>query len=288
MRQGYKTHVAAEKKKSVAEISKLMAEYPIVGIVNFENLPSQQLNVMRKQMRTQEVVMKMTKSSLIKLALEKTKASKAGIEHLEKYLTGLPAVLLTKKNPFALFKLIKKSKSKAPAKAGQTVPSDINVSAGPTSFAPGPIISELASFGIKTKVEGGKLAIQQDTVIAKAGTLVTDKLASMLLRLGIEPMEIGLDLAAIYENGTIFTKSVLDVDEDKFKESVYSAARNAFNLSVEIAYPNKDNIIVLVTKAARETKSLASSANIVCKDTIGDILGKANNQMLSLKSALKI
>jgi large subunit ribosomal protein L10 len=42
-----------------------------------------------------------------------------------------------------LYKILQKSKSSAPAKAGQTAPNDIYVKAGKTSFAPGPIIGEL-------------------------------------------------------------------------------------------------------------------------------------------------
>jgi large subunit ribosomal protein L10 len=214
------------------------------------------------------------------------KESKKGIEQIEPYLKGMPALLFTKENPFALFKLIKKSKSKAAAKAGQVAPYDLMVSAGPTPFAPGPIISEFAQFKIKTKVVDGKVAIQEDTVVAKAGTVITDKLASLLMRLGIEPMEIGLDLVAIYENGLIYQRNVLDIDEGKFMADLECAARYAFNLSVETGYTTKENIELFLAKANMEAKALGMEANVLSPDTIGDLLAKANNQMLSVKSTL--
>jgi len=288
MREGYKTHVSEDKKKLVAELSKSMTDVPILGVVNLECLPTQQLNNMRKQLRSSDVTIKMAKKRLIKLAIEKIKGEKSGVEDLEEYLKGKPALLFTKENPFKVFKIIKKSKSKAPAKAGQILPADVTVSAGPTSFAPGPIISELAAFGIKTKVVDGKLAITDDVVMAKEGTEVDGKMASMLMRLGLEPMEIGLDLVAVFENGTIFTKSVLDIDEDKFKADIDNAARWAFNLSVESVYPVKENIEVLLIKAFTGTKAVAMEANILCSATVIDVIGKANNQMLSVKSALGI
>lgn len=288
MREGYKTHVSDDKKNIVVEFAKLLSDYPIIGVLNLENLPAQQLNIMRKQLRGHGVLIKMTKQKLITLAIEKAKSSKNNLEELEQYMKGMPALLFTKENPFKLFKIIKKNKSKAAAKAGQILPSDAKVSAGPTNFAPGPIISELAAFGIKTKVEEGKLAIQEDTVIATEGTEVNDKLASMLQRLGIEPMEIGLDLTAIYENGVIFTKSVLDVDEDQFLANVNNAARWALNLSVEVGYITSDNIELLVVKAFRDGKGLATEANILCSATIKDLVGKAHSQMLSVKSTLGV
>ena len=234
------------------------------------------------------MLIKMAKQKLITLAIEKAKASKSNLEEIEQHMKGMPALLSTKENPFKLFKIIKKNKSKAPAKTGQILPADAKVSAGPTNFAPGPIISELAAFGIKTKVENGKLVIQEDTIIATEGTEIDDKLASMLLRLSIEPMEIGLDLIAIYENGIVFTKSVLDVDEDQFLADINNAARWALNLSVEVGYINPDNIKLLVVKAFTEGKGLAIEANIMCSATVKDLVGKAYSQMLSVKSTLGV
>lgn len=285
MREGYTTHVSDNKKKAVAEFTKAIESSPIVGVVNLQNLPSPQVNLMRKKLRSHDVIIKMTKMRLIKRALEQAKKKHEGIEELEKHLGGMPALMFTKENPFSLYKLIKKNKSKAPAKAGQVLPADVKISAGPTNFAPGPVISELAAVGIKTKVENGKLTITQDTVIAKEGDVVSDKLASMLMRLDVKPMEIGLDVVAIYEQGTIFTKKVLDIDEEQFLADLEQAGRWAFNLAVEAAYPTTDTISVFISKAYTETKALALEAHIPTSDTITDLLGQAERQMLSVKSA---
>ena len=285
MREGYKTHVSEDKKKAVLAYTKEMKQYPIVGILNLENLPAQQLAIMRKKLRANDVSIIMGKQRLIKLAIENIKDSKKGVEELEKYMTGMPAMLFTKENPFSLYKLIKKNKSKAAAKAGQVLPADVSVNAGPTNFAPGPIISELASFKIKTKVENAKLTITDDVVIAKKDEVVSDKLASMLMRLDIKPMEIGLDLVAIYENGTVFTRDVLDIDEDQFMTELQDAARWAFNLAVEVAYPTADTIEVLIGKASRGARSLALESGFPTKDTVEEMLGKAHREMLSVSSA---
>src|SRR3989338_1052307 len=113
----------------------------------------------------------------------------------------MPALLLKKENPFSLYKILKKSKSSASAKAGQIAPRDLIVPAGPTPFTPGPVISELAAVGIKAGVEGGKVAVKVDSMIAKKGETIKPAVASMLTRLSILPMEIGLNLTAVYENG---------------------------------------------------------------------------------------
>jgi len=149
--------VAEYKKKIVNDIVKLTREYPIIGIVNMEGLPAPQLQAMRSELRG-KIDLFMTKKRFMKIALDKMKDEKKGIEQLSEKFEGMPAIIFTKENPFKLSKILQKSKTNAPAKAGQTAPDDIVVKAGPTPFAPGPIISELSDVGLKVGVEGGKVA----------------------------------------------------------------------------------------------------------------------------------
>lgn len=277
--------VAAQKQETVKRIADLIKKYPIIGSVNMENLPAAQLQNMRSQLRN-KVELLMAKRRIMKFAIEKAKSEKPGIEKIEDYLKGMPALLFTEENPFSLFKIIKKNKSKAPAKAGQIAPSDIVVKAGPTPFAPGPVIGELGALGIKTKVDAGKIAILSDAVVCKEGEEISANLAGMLTRLGIKPMEIGLDISAVYEDGNIFTKSVLDIDEDQFIADLEKAASWAFNLSVETAYPTDINKELLIQKAFRDAKALALSENILADAVVEEILAKAERHMLGLKSSI--
>ncbi|MFP4523089.1 MAG: 50S ribosomal protein L10 [Candidatus Nanoarchaeia archaeon] len=276
-------HVSQAKKDAVAEYVDLINSYDMVGAVNLENLPAKQLNVMRTKLR-KTVLVKMNKRRIMKVALEQSK--KEGLTDLEPYLKGMPALLFSNDNPFTLFKTLKKNKSTAAIKAGQIAPNDIVVTAGPTSFAPGPIIGELGAVGIKAGIEGGKVAIKQDTVVAKEGDEISEQLAGILSRLEIEPMKIGLDLTAVCENGEILTKAVLDIDEDAYYADLSQAASWAFNLAMQTAYPCEETIIALVTKAFSQSISLALDQDILTDLTVGDTLIKAHNQMLGVAGVL--
>src|SRR3989338_2207207 len=194
--------VSETKKLLVHQLIKDLQSYPIVGLVNMENLPAPQLQKMKKMLKEKGVKIIMARKKLLNLALKESKLE--NIKELSEKLRGMPAFILTKDNPFILSSIIQKNKSEAPAKAGQTSPKDIIVRAGPTNFAPGPIISELASVGIKTKVDQGKLAILADTTIVKEGEIINQKVSETLKRLDIKPMEIGLKLVAVWENGLVF------------------------------------------------------------------------------------
>ncbi len=255
----HKARASKGKKSSVDEFAKLMTDYPIIGIINVETLPSKQLQAIRGKLRN-SVLMRMTKKRLLKLAVEKIKDKKPGIEKLFEYAeTGMPALLFTKENPFKIAKAIEKSKSKSPIKAGQKAPYNIIVPKGPTPFAPGPVISELASLRIKAGVEQGKIAIKEDALVLKEGEACSMPLSSMLLRLGIEPMEIGLNVVAVYENGMIYKREVLSLNDEKLMIDITQAHSWAFNLAVEAKIINKTTVEFMLQKAEREAKALETA-----------------------------
>jgi len=280
-------NIAEWKSKVVADYVKLLREYPIVGALNLENLPTKQMQSMRASLR-ESAVIKMSKRRLMRIAIEQVKAEKPGIEKIEQYMLGMPALLFTRESPFALYKTLQKKKSPAPAKAGQTAPKDIIIPKGPTPFAPGPIIGELGQLKIKAGIEGGKVAIKEDCLLVKQGEKISEKQASMLTRLGIEPMEIGLDLVAAYENGTIYTREILGVDETIYIRNMQIAAQNSLAVAMHIGYASRDTIRMLISTAHKKAKSLALGREILTSETLGLLLSKAEAQMLGLRSTAGI
>jgi large subunit ribosomal protein L10 len=152
------------------------------------------------------------------------------------------------------------------------------IPAGPTPFAPGPIIGELGMLKIKAGIEAGKVVIKEDAHVAKKGDVVNDKLSSLLMRLGVEPMEIGLNLVAAYENGDVLVGEVLDIDDKAFIQKIQTAAAEAMNLAVDIAYPSNDTITLLIQKSFRESKAIALDRDILADLVIEQILAKADAQ----------
>lgn len=272
-----------QKKTQAKRIIDLAKAYPIIGVADMENLPAPQLQRMRAQLRNQVEIF-MTKKRIMLKAIDAIK-DKPGFEKIKDHMRGMPALIFTKENPFTLFKALKKSKSKAPARAGQLAPRDIIIPAGPTPFTPGPIIGELGALGIKAGVEGGKIAVKVDSMVCAEGKPVSEKLAGLLIKLGIEPMEIGLNVIAVYEKGTIYTKNVLDIDEDKFMQDLLLTASQAYGLAMEIGYTTKETIELLLQKANREAKALAIEGKFMAEEVKAEMLAKAESQAAALKEA---
>jgi len=279
-------HVTEEKKKVVKRLSELTKQYPIVGLVNMEGLPTPQLQTMRASLRD-DVKIIMAKKRLIKIVLESAKTDKPGLEKLEEFLKGMPAMIFTKENPFKLYKTLQKRKSSAPAKGGQIAPTDIVVPAGPTSFQPGPIIGELGSIGVKAGIDAGKVVIKQDSLVVKEGEVISDKVAGLLTRLGIEPMEVGLDLMAAFEEGVIYDRKILSIDESEYIDNIAQAHRWAFNLAIEAGVPTPQTIEVMIVKAHSESRALAISEAILADEVKSEVLARAHAQASGVLSIVQ-
>lgn len=256
-----KARVSEVKKKEVANLERLFKEYPVIGVINAESLPSKQLQKVKSQVKG-TVLVKMSKKRLIKIALDNLKGKVKGLEDLRDHIKGMPMLIFTKDNPFKLYRLLASKTTSAAAKKGQTAPRDIVIPAGPTSFAPGPIIGELGKAGLKTAIENGKIAIKADKVVAKEGQVITTEQADLMAKFGLEPMEIGLNLIAAFENGLVYGKSVLAVDQKQYIANIQRISLDAVALSIAIGHISRDTINPMVKKAYTDAKALATSRNI--------------------------
>ena len=260
------------KIKEIEELVSLIDSYPVVGVVNLYKMPSAQLQEIRKILKN-EAKIRMSKKTLLKFAFEKSK--KRGIKKLKEFLRGQPALILTKTNPFKLFKFLNENKTSAPAKAGDIAPEDIIVREGDTGLPPGPAISQLGEVGIPTKVQDGKIYIIKDTKVASEGEEISPQLANVLNILGLKPMKIGLDLIAIYENGIIFDKDVLKIDEEEFLNRLTSCITVGIHLSLECSYITPITAPLMIREAYLKARTLAMETGIYVKDVIEDLILKA-------------
>jgi len=245
--------VKEKKLAEVEQLRKIIDEYPVVGIIDMFKLPSRPMQNVKKKLRDEGVI-KLTKKSILMFAMKNSK--KEGMKKLQEIVPKQPALFLTKMDPFKFYAIVDKIKTPAAAKEGDVAPRDIQVSAGPTNLLPGPAISEFTKVGIPAGVVEGKIAVKKDVVVAKKGAIISKPLANALKKLNIEPMQIGVNIIAILENGMIYGKDALSLVGEGYINKLREAFGYALNLSVSISYPTKENISFLLAKAQKEANAL--------------------------------
>lgn len=271
------------KIKEVEELADLIKKYGVIGIADLSKIPTKQLQILRKKLR-KKIVFRVTKNTLFKLAAKK--AGLKNFEELSKYLEGMNLFLFTNMNPFELVLLLDKNAIPAPAKPGDIAPKEIVIPSGSTGIPPGPMLSVFGRLKIPTRVQEGVIWIAKDTVVAKPGDKISLELASILNKLGIEPMEVKLTLKAVYDHGLIIPKEKLSINLDEYKEMVSTAFTDAIKLGVEIAYPEPTVLKYTLMKAYINTLALAVEASIITPETINFIVYKAEIAARSLAAIL--
>src|SRR3989344_2491206 len=272
----HKAHVSEKKKIEVNYLKELLQKNKVVLIADLTSLPAAQLQSIKTKLK-KDLKIRVTKKRLLKIAIEDIKQQRDFTPLIPYIDKTMPALLITDKDPFSIYTTIKRSKSFVAAKPGQIAPSELAVEPGPTSFPPGPIIGELGQAGIIAAVEAGKVVIKRRSVLAKAGEPISTKAAGMLAKLGVQPIEIGLNVVVALEDGVVYGKEVLDVDPETYVKSLLQAHYDAVSLAVGVSYITKDSVKVLLSKAYREVLGMSKNLNLEVNTEPEDIKSESQN-----------
>jgi len=270
------------KREEVDELVEFIDSYASVGIVGVAGIPSRQLQAMRRELHGSAGV-RMSRNTLTTRALEEVDD---GVEALTEYVSGQVALVGTNDNPFGLFKQLEASKTPAPINEGEVAPNDIVIPEGDTGVDPGPFVGELQTVGASARIMDGSIKVTEDSTVLEEGEVVDNDLANVLVELGIEPKEVGLDLRAVYSEGVLFEPEELELDVDEYEADIRSAAAAARNLSVNAAYPTAATAGTLLAKASGEAKSVGLFAEIESPDVVPDLIGKADAQLRALAAQI--
>ena len=265
--------VAAWKKEAIAQLQELLEKYPVIAAADLTKVRSSQIHELRKRLRDR-VSMVVTKNNLLRKSVELS-ANQGRVGEFVKDLQGSNILLFTDVNPYNLIILLDKSKVRVPAKGGDIATGEIMIPAGNTGIPPGPVISEFGEIKVQTRIEGGSIWVAKDSIVARKGDLITPKMASVLSKLNLKPMEAGLTLATAFDNGTILRAEDLVLDIGAYRQDVLSAVRNAFGLSLEAGYVTPENAPRIIRKGMNEAIAIAVAAGFMETGTVEPVLRRA-------------
>ena len=193
--------------------------------------------------------------------------------------------MFTNMSPFKLNTLLGKNKIMLSARGGDTASIDIVIPPKNTGLAPGPILTDFKEVGVPTKIDQGTVWILKETTPVKKGGEISPKLATLLGKLDIKPVEAGISLYSALEEGIIYSNDELDVNVEKYREQFAKAFQEALSLSIEVGYVTPENIKQILTKASQNAQSLSMKSGYISKDNRETILqtGHANAQKVASK-----
>jgi large subunit ribosomal protein L10 len=264
-----------EKKRLLyQELQELPAKFDIIALSKMSKVRATQLMTIRKKFRN-DIKIRVIKNRVAQRSFQKLN-NRSDLEYLSKELEGQCALLFTNISPFKLNLIFDKNKVFLPAKGGDIATKDITVPAGNTGISPGPVLSEFKEANVATKIDQGTIWVSKDTVVARAGSIIPQKLASLMSKLNIKPIEAGISISLAIAEGMVLKENDLRINLDEYRDELSRSFHAAISLAIESSYPNTETIAYSIRKANQNAMALATQSGYLSPDTVQIILAKAN------------
>jgi len=248
-----KTHVSEAKKKTAAEITKLVKDHSTILLASIKNIPGSQFQEISKKLRGKAIV-KVPKKSITFRAPDSL--GNEAVEKLKEKIQSDTAILFSNLDAFELAADLLNKRSPAKAKPGQEAPFDIEIPEGPTDLVPGPAISELGALGIQIQIDKGKITIKEPKIVAKQGQKISQGAADLMSKLGILPFTVGFTPLAAFDakEGKVYTE--ISIDQEGTLNELKTAFSKSLAFAVEVRYASNDTITFLLGKAGMQSNAL--------------------------------
>src|SRR5574338_339498 len=279
-----RTTYPAKKTQMYQQLQELPKKYKVTALVRMEKVRSSQMLPLRKKFLG-EVEIISIKDKVAQKALATLNIP--GISKMVEVLTGQCVLMFTNMSPFKLNVLLGKNKIMMFGRGGDIASIDIKIPAKNTGSAPAPMLTEFKEAGIPTKIDQGTIWIAKDSVPVQKGGVISDKLATLLQKLDIKPVEAGIALYSALEKGLVYQKAELVIDVEAVRNEIAKAHQEAVSLSIEAAYITADTVNQILAKAAQYARSLSIESGFLTADTKEQILQKAHAQAKSVASKAK-
>ncbi|MGI0057571.1 MAG: 50S ribosomal protein L10 [Nitrosarchaeum sp.] len=279
-----RTTYPKRKTQMYQQLLEIPKKYKVIALVKINKVRASQILPLRKALKG-EVEFVCVKDRIAQKALEKLDIP--GIKGISEELTGQCLFIFTNMSPFKLNVLLAKNKIMMAARGGDIASVDIVVPAKNTGIAPGPMLTEFKEAGIPTKIDQGTIWIQKDTTPVKKGEIINEKLATLLGKLDIKPVEAGISLYTALEEGLNYAAEEMIVDVAKIRNEFAQFYQEAISLSIEAAYVTSDNITQILSKASQSARSISIESGFMTDETKEQILQKAHGQAKTLSSKAK-
>jgi large subunit ribosomal protein L10 len=274
-----------KKRMMYHELQELPKNYDVITLSKMTKVRATQLMMIRKKLKNDLKIL-IIKNKVAQRAFEKVK-NVPGLESLSKELEGQCGLIFTQISPFKLNLIFDQNKVFLPAKGGDIASKEISIPAGNTGITPGPVLSEFKEANVPTKIDQGSIWVSRDTVIARKGDVISQKLASLMSKLNIKPIEAGIALNFAIAAGLLLKESDLKINLEQYRNEMSRSFQEALALATEAGYLTSETVIPLLLKTHQKAVALASESAYISQDTVALVLPRAQSKAYTVANEAK-
>jgi len=255
---------ATWKSNYFLKIIQLIDEFPKCFIVNVDNVGSKQMQSIRIALRGHGTLL-MGKNTMMRKAIRGHLENNPSLERLLPHIKGNVGFVFTKEDLTDVRDKILENRVAAPAKAGALAPVDVYIDAQNTGLGPEKT-SFFQALSIQTKIARGTIEILNKVHLIKVDEKVGASEATLLNMLKISPFSYGLKILQVFDQGTVFDPSILDITDADLVKSVLEGVRNIASLSLQIGYPTAASVPHSVINGFKNVLAIACATEIEFKE----------------------
>jgi len=246
------------------KIIELFEEYPRCFVVGVDNVGSKQMQQIRIALRGHAVVL-MGKNTMMRRAIHSHLDNNPALEKLLPHIKGNVGFVFTKGELTDIRKIVLENRVAAPAKAGAVAPLSVTISARNTGLGPEKT-SFFQALAIPTKITKGTIEILNDVQLIHEGDKVGASEATLLGMLNIYPFSYGLVIEQVYDSGTVFHPSILDMSDDQLRERFMRGVTNIACVSLAIGYPTVASAPHSIINGFKNLLAVAAATDVEFKE----------------------
>jgi len=245
------------KGKYKTKFESYLRDYKNVMIIGVDNVGSNQLQKIRSALRG-KAVMIMGKNTLMRKLIRDNVEGNPKLEKLLEFVVGNMGFIFTNQDMAPIRNVVTEFKVPAGAKSGTLAPSDVYVPAGPTGLDPGQT-AFFQALNIATKIARGSIEILNEVHLIKKGDKVTSSAVALLNKLDIKPFFYGVVVNGIYEDGSVYPVSVLDITPEEIVKKFFAGVSKLTALSLVVGWPSQLTIGHYFASAFKKLLAIAFS-----------------------------
>jgi large subunit ribosomal protein LP0 len=231
----------ARKAQYGDRLRTLIKSYKSCLIVSIDNVGSKQMQDIRMALRGKAVLL-MGRNSIIRRIIKEEMKNNPKLSVLLDLINGNIGMCFSNNDLAKCRKKILSFKVPAGAKPNTLAQSEVWIPAGSTGLDPGQT-AFFQALNIGTKISRGAIEIINEVCLVEEGQMVTSSHVALLEKLNIRPFSYGMKVSMVYEDGSSYVASVLDLEEDILLKRFGATCALVAALSLQVGIPTKASLI---------------------------------------------
>ena len=262
---------APKKEKVYSKMQTFLGKFTQILICDITNIPTNNIHLMRKQLRAIDSEVLCGKTSVMYAAIANyirdTKKfpahlNKQVLEEFSEVITRHQVCLVfTNKDLGDVVKITEQFQLKKQAKQGQISPIQVTLPAGPTGMDASQV-DFFQNLRIQTKVVRNQLEVINDAKILNVGDKITLSEINLMVKFNIKPFHHKINIFNVIMQGKMYDQGILAVNAESMGKAVANGMKNIACFGLATGISNKASAPHVIATSFRNLMALSIGTDV--------------------------